>query len=139
MNDQRLRPSPESRFAALSVVLDLAAEAAAVRAEGPALHGHRQRTLCKHGDRTIALFTLDAGACIPEHRVAGTVTIQLIEGEITVMADGRSHRLSVGQVLVLAPKVAHDVRAECSASFLLQVSLVAKQPRRASGSSPPIA
>lgn len=126
MNDQRLRPAPESRFAALSVVLDLAAEAAAVRAEGPALHGHRQKTLFKHGDRTIALFTLDAGACIPEHRAAGTVTIQLIEGEITVMADGRSHCLCVGHILVLAPNVAHGVRAERSASFLLQITLVAE-------------
>ncbi len=126
MNDQRLRPAPESRFDTPSLVFDLVAEAAAVRAEGPAPHGHRQKALYKNGNRTIALFTLDAGACIPEHRTAGTVTIQPVEGEITVVTDGRLHRLCVGKVLVLAPKVAHDVRAERCASFLLQVSLVAQ-------------
>jgi quercetin dioxygenase-like cupin family protein len=124
MNDQRLRPAPESRFDEPSLVFDLAAEVATVRAEGAAPHGHRQKTLYKHGNRTVALFALDAGACIHEHRTAGTVTIQVVEGEITVVADGRSHRLCAGKVLVLAPKVAHEVRAECAASFLLQVSLV---------------
>ncbi|HEX8876058.1 MAG TPA: cupin domain-containing protein [Phycisphaerales bacterium] len=124
MNDQRLRPAPESRFDEHSLVFDLAAEAATVRAEGPAPHGHRQKTLYKHGNRTIAMFALEPGACIREHRTAGPVTIQVVEGEITVVADGQPHRLCVGKVLVLAPKVAHEVSAEHAASFLLQVSLV---------------
>lgn len=124
--NEHLRPAPESRFEASSLVFDLSAEVAAIRAEGPTPHDHRQKTLYKRGNRTIALFAFDAGASLPEHRTAGTVTIQPVEGEIAVMADGRSHRLCVGQVLVLAPAVRHDVRAERSASFLLQVSLAAE-------------
>ncbi len=75
MNDQRIRQTPESRFAAPALVFDLAAEAASLRAEGPALHGRRQKTLFKHGSRTVALFVLQSGAGLPEHKAGGTVTL----------------------------------------------------------------
>lgn len=126
MNGERLRPAPESRFDACSLVFDVAAEANAIRTEGPARHGHRQKTLFRHGSHTVALFVLDAGAQLSEHAAAGIVTIQPVDGEIMVTADGRSQRLCVGHVLVLSPRLAHSVAALRPASFLLQVSLVAK-------------
>lgn len=126
MNDQRLRPSSESRFDCLAMEVDLAAEAAAIRAEASSPHGHRQKALFKHGKCTVAIFVLDAGACLAEHKTVGLVTIQPVEGEITVTAEGRTHRLCSGRLLVLAPNVAHAVMTERGASFLLQVSLIAE-------------
>lgn len=123
MSDERLRPNPESRFEPSAHLFDLPAELAALRSEGPAKHGHRQKTLLKLGGRTIALFSLDAGAGLPDHQTAGTVTIQPVEGEIVVTIDGRSHTLGPHQVQVLAPNVRHAVRAERPAAFVLQVSL----------------
>lgn len=124
MSDERLRQAPESRFDASCLESDLRAEIASLRAEGSASGGHRQKTILKHGGRTVALFTLDAGSGLPEHMAAGTVTIQPIEGEVTVTVEGRAHRLCPDRVLVLKPDVRHSVAADGPAAFLLQISLV---------------
>lgn len=125
MTDDRLRTPPVERFATDHATFDLRAEAAALEAEhaGPPKHGHRQKTLYKHGGRTLALFVLEAGAALAEHAANGTVTVQAIEGEVEMSVAGRSHRLAPGNLLVMAPGVRHDVRAESRAVFLLQVSL----------------
>lgn len=124
MSDRRVRESPEHRFDASVLAFDLSAEAASIRSEGPSRNGHRQKTLFKGGTRTVALFVVDAGAELPEHRAAGIVTIQSVEGEVMVTANGRSHALGSHGLLVLAPDVLHSVKAASPASFLLQVSLV---------------
>jgi quercetin dioxygenase-like cupin family protein len=125
MSDKRVRESPEQRSGASVLVLDLSAEAAAIRTEGPSRHGHRQKTLFKGATRTVALFVVDVGAELPEHKAAGFVTIQPIEGEVVVTASGRSHARGPHCLLVLAPDVPHSVKAANPASFLLQVSLMA--------------
>ncbi|HZW09323.1 MAG TPA: cupin domain-containing protein [Phycisphaerales bacterium] len=124
MTGDRPRTPPAERFDVGSLVLDLAAEVASLRAEpGGARHGHRQKTLYKHGGRTLALFVMEAGAVLPEHAAAGTVSVQPIEGEILMRVAGAESRLAPGHVMVMPPRVRHDVRAETPAAFLLQVSL----------------
>lgn len=124
MNDDRLREPPSERFDTSSLVLDLHTELAALRAEtAPTKQGHRQKTLFKHSGRTIAVFTFDAGGELPEHSVAGTVTIQPIEGEVTVDAAGESRTLRTGQVLVIAPGTTHSLVSARPSAFLLQISL----------------
>jgi quercetin dioxygenase-like cupin family protein len=125
MSDKGFRESPRQRFDASVLGFDLLAEAAAIRAEGPSRHGHRQKTLFKGATRTVAIFVVDAGAELPEHKVAGFVTIQSIEGEVVVTASGRTHALGPHCLLVLAPDVPHSVKAAHPASFLLHVSLIA--------------
>lgn len=122
MSDARNRPAPEARFEAHSHVFDLAAEAASLRAEVPATHGRRQKALYKNGSRTIALFALEDGASLAEHKAHGVVSIQCVQGELLVTAEQRVHRLGPMQVLILAPDVPHSVMAERQAAFLLQVS-----------------
>ena len=134
MSEERTRTAPSERFAVEHVAFDLAAEAAALEAEGASKpHGHRQKTLYKNAGRTIALFVLDAGAVLAEHAASGIVTVQAIEGELELMtgggASGTSYHLHPGMVLVLASGVRHDVRAKSRAVFLLQVSL-ADSPAR---------
>lgn len=123
MSTDRLRDAPASRFDRDSAVFDLPAELNRLRAEGPARHGHRQKTLFKHAGSTIALFALDAGGSLPDHEAAGTVTVQVVEGEIVVAVHEARHRLRRDQLLVLAPGVRHSVLAEHAAAFLLHVSL----------------
>jgi quercetin dioxygenase-like cupin family protein len=135
MTDDRPRPAPSERFAPGHTLLDLAAEIAALRSEpSAARHGHRQKTLFKHGARTIALFAFDAGAGLPEHKAPGTVTIQTVEGEVNVSIDGVPAPLRQGQLLVIAPNIRHAVKAEDAASILVQVSLAS--PGRPSGEHP---
>jgi len=119
-----MREAPSERFEARFLEFDLGAEAARLRFEpAPARHGHRQKTLFKHGGRTIALFVMDAGSTLLEHAADGTVSIQAVEGVVRVGMEGGECRLSAGQVLVLRPGLPHSVVAETDAVFLLQVSL----------------
>lgn len=124
MSEEHLRQPPAERFAEESVLLDLSAEIAALRAEPTATrHGHRQKTLYKQAGRTMALFVFDAGATLAEHAAGGMVSVQPIEGELAMNVAGRERRLRPGQVLMMSPGVRHDVRAISAAAFLLQVSL----------------
>lgn len=125
MSDEHLRQPPAQRFAEASMLFDLPAEIAALRAEPMATkHGHRQKTLYKHAGRTIALFVFDAGATLANHSAAGMVSVQPIEGELAMNVGGEERLLRPGNVLVMSPGVRHDVRAITAATFVLQVSLV---------------
>ena len=58
-----------------------------------------------------------------EHKAQGAVSIQVIEGALTVNAAGSRHSLSAGCLLVLAPGIRHDVKAEVRSLMLLTVCL----------------
>lgn len=128
----RLREHPESRFAGPMHELDLRAVARELAAE-PARNGRRQKALYHHGRLTVALFTFEAGAALPDHSAAGVVTINVLDGRIRIKAGGADHDMSAGKLLVLAPKVRHDLLAVEPSTMLLQVylddaSATAKQP-----------
>jgi|GEM_PF-199769 len=131
MNEERLRQPPSDRFAADWLAFDLHAESAALRAEStPAHHGHRQKTLYKDAGRTVALFVMEAGAGFPEHATNGIVTVQVIEGGLSMTVAGVPQQLDAGALLVISPGIRHDVRASSPAVFVLQVSLAAPDGER---------
>jgi quercetin dioxygenase-like cupin family protein len=125
----RLRTHPEERFAAPQHLIDLDRATAELRAEGgpggrAAGQRHRQKTLYRHGQATVALFLFDKGAQLAAHKAAGTVVIQVLDGQLQVDAEGgERHQLTPGQLLVLAPSVVHDVSAEEPSRMLLTVHL----------------
>jgi quercetin dioxygenase-like cupin family protein len=126
MNSQpdRLRQHPEQRFGPSQHRIDLGAAAARILAEPmPADRKHRQQTLYRYGPVTVALFLLDRGAGMPQHVAEGVVTVHVLEGRITITAEDQVHALSAGQLLVLAPGVEHDVRADEASRMLLTVCL----------------
>jgi len=124
MTDERKREAPAERFDASCLVFDLHEQARAIRAETtPARAGHRQKTLYKHKERTVALFVMEAGAELPDHAAAGVVSIQAIEGEIVTTLRDEEHRLGPGHLLTMLPGVPHSVHATVPSAFLLQVSL----------------
>jgi quercetin dioxygenase-like cupin family protein len=137
--NDRTRTHPEERFAPPAQAFDLAGAAAELAREpSTSSRGHRQKTLYRHGAATLALFLFEAGARMPQHRAAGTVFIQALEGRLTVQAEGRRHELPAGSVLVLAPDVPHDVTAEGPSQMLLTVCLVQtdKQQQQEQGQPP---
>ncbi len=120
----RSRTHPEERFAPAAQVFDLEQAARELASEANTnVHGHRQKTLYRHGTTTLALFRFEAGARMREHRAAGTVFIQVLKGRLTVQADDQRHDLTAGNVLVLSPNLPHDVYAEEASQMLLTVSL----------------
>ena len=123
-NSDRLRQHPKERFAAPQHQFDLDAAIAALRHElrsGQA--GHRQQTLYKHGPTSISLFLFGHLTRLPPHRARGVVSIHVLKGHLRVMAEGQSHDLHGGCLLVLAPDVEHDLVAHEESEVLLTVHL----------------
>jgi quercetin dioxygenase-like cupin family protein len=79
--------------------------------------------LYRHGGTSVSLFLFEAGKGLREHRTSGTVLIQALAGHLTIHADGRAHDLPAGRLLVMSPRVPHDVTAVVSSQMLLTVSL----------------
>jgi quercetin dioxygenase-like cupin family protein len=84
---------------------------------------HRQETLYRHGPLTIALFLFDQGASLPQHAAEGTVIVQVLKGRLKLVAEGHARDLPAGSLLVLSPRVTHDVQALEPTHMLLTVCL----------------
>jgi len=53
----------------------------------------------------------EAGASFPEHRHPHEQIVNVLQGELELTVGGVTHRLTAGQVLVIAPEVPHSGRA----------------------------
>lgn len=95
---------------------------------GPGLPDHKTHALFKSTDLEVMRLVLMAGQSLPPHKVAGEITVQCIEGELAIRADGRSHALTAGQLLFLPAGQVHDVTARQDASALVTIAL--KTPAR---------
>lgn len=90
-------------------------------------HGRSARTLVKEGPLRLTLVALDRGGVMPRHRAEGPVTVQLLDGDATIEAIGNQYTLAVGDVIVLAGGVEHDVRSVGGATFLLTVVFLGRE------------
>jgi quercetin dioxygenase-like cupin family protein len=125
-NPDRLRPSPTTRFAAPQHAFDLAKVTARLKAELQAGEaGHRQETLYKHGQTSVALFLFGRLTRLPPHRAKGVVTLHVLDGHLQITAEGEVHDLRAGHLLAMAPGVEHDVVAMEESRMLLTVHLAA--------------
>lgn len=86
-----------------------------------AQHGRSARTLVKEGPLRLTLIAIAAGGDLPAHSTDGPVTIHVLEGEVVFEAMGREYPLVGGDVLVLAPGVAHSARSAQGCLFLLTI------------------
>jgi quercetin dioxygenase-like cupin family protein len=122
---ERLRPHPEDRLAAPVQVVDLASAAAELRAEAhPAVAGHRQIAVVRHGPVTIIQFVFDAGGLLKQHRADGVVTIHVLEGRLKVIVEEEVQEIGRDELLALAPGVMHSVEALIPTDMLLTVHRV---------------
>jgi quercetin dioxygenase-like cupin family protein len=122
---ERLRQHPENRLASPVMVVDLKAAAQGLRAEPhPAISGHRQIAIARHGPVTSILFVFDADGLIKEHSAEGTVMIQVLAGRLQVLADEEVREVKAGELMAIAPGVPHSVRALAPSEMLLTVHLL---------------
>jgi quercetin dioxygenase-like cupin family protein len=125
----RIRTHPDERFAAPAQAFDLNAAVEALACEATAnKQGHRQKTLYRHGQSSLALFLFEPGSELREHRTNGTVFIQILQGRLAVHVGDQRHDLAAGNVLVLSPGVPHALHAEQRTQMLLTVSLQPAMP-----------
>lgn len=124
MTEDRLRTPPVERFAGTKHLFSLAEALAELRAEDhPSRNGHRQITLFHRGPVYEVLFSFDPGGYLEEHAAPGVVTIHVLEGHLSVAAEGEDRKMKEGDVLILDPDVPHDVRSKHGAAMLLTVHL----------------
>lgn len=124
----RLREAPATRFSGPQHAFDLLELSAHLKNEtNPGADGHRQITVFHQGATTMVLFAFEAGGKLADHKVSGLVTIHVLDGALTVVAEGESgsqtHELIAGQILVLSPAVVHNVSASQAGRMLLTVHL----------------
>lgn len=79
--------------------------------------------LAKTEHMELIRLVLPKGRDMPEHKVAGEMTLQCLEGEIAVDARGVSTQLLPGQMLYLLGGEAHAVHAAEDAVALLTILL----------------
>lgn len=105
----------------LHLNLDLEAvalEEGAVRAST----NHSARTVAKQGSLRLTMIALAPGGHIRHHWTESPVSIQVLNGQVTMNAEGHDYQLERGDLLVLAPRVEHDVSSRLGGLLLLTVS-----------------
>lgn len=121
-DDDRLRSHPNERLSGAVNHIDLAEEAARLRAEPHAgKNGHRQVALMKRGALTMLLYAFETAGQLPEHQTDGEVVIQVLSGRLEVMTNGQAVVMPKGSLLSLAPNQPHAVRALEVSDMLLTV------------------
>ena len=97
-----------------------------VRPLGAELHQAVTTSLLKSPALQLMRLVLRAGEGMREHRVAGAVTVQCLEGEAVVTASSRRCRLNAGQLVMLPESEPHAVQALTDSSLLVTVLLHAR-------------
>ncbi len=97
-----------------------------VRPLGSALGSAVSTSLLKTDSLQLMRLVLAAGHGLPEHEVAGAVTIQCVEGEVVVWTPSRSCDLHAGELVVLDGGERHDVKAVTDSSLLVTIVFEAR-------------
>lgn len=84
--------------------------------------GRNSKTIVKYPDFRIVLTAIQGKTTIHEHRAAGRVSVQTVEGRLRMHAGGKEFDLPAGQVLVLDRNIPHDVVALEDSAFLMTIA-----------------
>jgi quercetin dioxygenase-like cupin family protein len=118
-SDQR----PARRLAAPVLTFDLAKEVASLKQEPSWARGDRNaRTLVEDAGFRLVLTVLKTGARMHEHRAAGWVSLQGLDGHLRLQAGEHAAELTAGRVVVLEPDLPHSVEAVEEGAFLLSIA-----------------
>ncbi|HEU4990856.1 MAG: cupin domain-containing protein [Gemmatimonadota bacterium] len=121
--------SPVQRKLASPVLsFDLVAEKRIVQTELDAGHSRIARTIVKEGPLRVTLIGVRAGGEMHEHETDGPITIQVLEGAVTVRAGNETRRLAAGALMAIDGGVRHDVSSAEGGLFLL--TLIAPDTHR---------
>lgn len=102
--------------AALGEIVDL-------RPLGLALADHVTTAIIKSVQLELVRLVLPSGKAMREHRVAGEITVQCIEGLIEFTTPRVVHRLAAGELIHLAAGEPHSLRALADSTALLTICL----------------
>lgn len=98
-------------------------EVASVRPLGDAIAGARTTALIKSAQLEVVRIVLPAAKSLPEHRVAGEITLQCLEGRVELEIPAGIRVLEAGDWIHLRGGEPHALRATRDASLLLTIGL----------------
>jgi quercetin dioxygenase-like cupin family protein len=90
---------------------------------GAELARHRTTALVKTDRLELVRVVLPAGKSLPPHQVPGDITIQCIEGSVTLSVGEHTQRMQAGQLVYLAGGTPHGLLALEDASLLVTLVL----------------
>lgn len=93
---------------------------------GTAIATTKTSTLISTDSMKVIRMVLPTGKEISEHKAAGEIIVQCLEGRIAFTAMGKTAELEAGQLLFLACGEPHSVTANSDSSFLLTILLTSK-------------
>lgn len=84
--------------------------------------GRNTKTLVKQPDFRIVLVALNAGKKLEEHEAAARISIQTLNGHVTLQLTDQAVDLPEGHLVALDRALRHDVAAVKESVFLLTIS-----------------
>ena len=69
------------------------------------------RTLVDRKIGTITLFSFAAGQGLSEHTVPYDAFVQIFDGTAEVTIDGKNHRVSAGEFIIMPANIPHSLKA----------------------------
>lgn len=100
---------------------DLQREIENAEQKKPWASGIHSKTLFKKPDFRAVLIIMEPGAKMSEHHADGTISIQVIQGQIQFRLAQKTLALNAGSLLMLDASIKHDVEARDDAAFLLTI------------------
>lgn len=68
-------------------------------------------TLLKEDTGTVTVFAFDAQQDLSEHTVPHDALVQVLDGEAQIIIAGTSHRVSIGEAIIMPANQPHAVKA----------------------------
>jgi quercetin dioxygenase-like cupin family protein len=93
------------------------------------------RTLFKTSQVEVIRLVLPQGKSIAEHKAAGEIIVQCLQGRVVFHTLGQSIELHEGQMFYLSTAEPHSVSAPVNCSFLLTILLTGSEPRKSESKS----
>ena len=77
------------------------------------------KTLLNKKTGTLTLFAFDEGQGLSEHTSPYDATVHILDGQATLMIDGKKITASAGEMVIMPANIPHDVQAEQRFKMLL--------------------
>lgn len=77
------------------------------------------RTVLKAEGARVVVFAFDAGQVLTEHTAAVPVLLQVLDGHLRVVADGRTVDMRPGDLVHLSARLPHAVEAVIGSRLML--------------------
>lgn len=101
----------------------ISGEVFALRPLGSAIGSETTAAVLKARQLEVVRVVMPAGRELPEHSVAGEITVHVLEGELELAIPEGKRRLGAGDFIHLAGGTPHAVRAVADSSAVLTICL----------------